>query len=223
MAIAEAHGLAMIEDACQAHGAALHGKRAGSFGTGAFSFYPTKNMTTTEGGMLTTDDDQVAEQSRLLRNHGQRERYLHESLGFNFRMTDLQGAIGLAQMKHLDAWTRQRIDNARYLNANLKGVVTPVARPDSTHVYHQYTIRIPAEQRAEFLRRMTALGVGTAIHYPRPIHHQPVYQKMGFTDSLPVSEQAAREVVSLPVHPALSADDLARVVEAVHRALENQN
>lgn len=217
--LAGRHGLAIIEDACQAHGAALHGKRVGSFGTGAFSFYPTKNMTTTEGGILTTNDDHVADQARLLRNHGQRERYLHESLGFNFRMTDLQAAIGLVQLNHLETWTERRIANARYLSAQLRGVQTPYARPDSRHVYHQYTIRVPADRRAAFLQGMAAHGVGTAIHYPRPIHQQPVYQKMGYTDHLPIAEQAAQEVVSLPVHPALNQDDLARIVEAVHQSL----
>ncbi|MGH2592097.1 MAG: DegT/DnrJ/EryC1/StrS family aminotransferase [Anaerolineae bacterium] len=218
-AIAEEHGLALIEDACQAHGAALRGKVVGSFGTGCFSFYPTKNMTTTEGGMLTTDDDHVAGQARLLRNHGQREKYIHDVLGFNFRMTELQAAIGLAQMNHLETWTERRIANAAYLSAHLHGVRTPVARPGARHVFHQYTIRVPAERRAGLIQRLTALGVGTAIHYPRPIHQQPVYQKMGYTDRLPAAEQAAREVVSLPVHPALKQDDLTRIVEAVHQAI----
>jgi len=220
MAIAQEHKLAIIEDACQAHGAALHGRRAGSFGTGGFSFYPTKNMTTSEGGILTTDDDEVADKARLLRNHGQRERYLHESIGFNFRMTDLQGAIGCVQMNHLEEWTERRIANGNYLSTHLKGVRTPTVLPDSRHVYHQYTIRVPAERRPEIAQRLQALGVGTAIHYPRPIHQQPIYRKMGYTDRLPIAEQAAREVLSLPVHPALSSPDLARIVDAVHTALE---
>jgi dTDP-4-amino-4,6-dideoxygalactose transaminase len=220
MAIAREHNLVMIEDACQAHGAELRGRRVGSFGTGAFSFYPTKNMTTTEGGILTTDDDEIADRSRLLRNHGQRERYLHESLGFNFRMTDLQAAIGNVQLHYLERWTERRITNAAYLSAHLKGVQTPVVRPDSRHVFHQYTIRVPGGRRAAFLERMTALGIGTAIHYPRPIHQQPVYEKMGYIDRLPVAEQAAQEVVSLPIHPTLSQPDLERIVDAVHAALE---
>ena len=224
MAIAGEHSLVMIEDACQAHGAALRGKAVGSFGAGCFSFYPTKNMTTTEGGILTTGDDHVAGQARLLRNHGQREKYIHDVLGFNFRMTELQAAIGLAQMNHLETWTERRIANAAYLSTHLTEagtpfrVRTPVARPGSRHVYHQYTIRVPAERRADFIQRLTALGVGSAIHYPRPIHQQPIYQKMGYTDQLPVAEQAAREVVSLPVHPALKQDDLTRIVEAIHQA-----
>ncbi len=220
MEIAEEHHLVVIEDACQAHGAALHGKCAGSFGVGGFSFYPTKNMTTTEGGILTTDDDIVADKAQLLRNHGQRERYLHEAMGFNFRMTDVQGAIGCVQMDHLEEWTERRIANGNYLSAHLKGVTTPVVRPDSRHVYHQYTIRVPAERRAGIVQRLAALGVGSAIHYPRPIHLQPIYQKMGFTDRLPIAEQAAREVLSLPVHPSLSQSDLDRIVDAVHATLQ---
>jgi len=219
MAIAESHSLAVIEDACQAHGAALHGRRAGSFGTGAFSFYPTKNITTAEGGIVTTNDDRVAEQARLLRNHGQRERYLHETLGFNFRMTELQAAIGLVQLGHLEEWTERRIANASYLTGCLKGARTPFVWPDSRHVFHQYTIRVAAERRAAFIQRLAAFGVGTAIHYPRPIHKQPVYEKMGYADRLPVAEQAAQEVVSLPVHPAVSHSDLERIVDAVHAAL----
>lgn len=220
MVIAEDHNLVVIEDACQAHGAALHGRRAGSFGTGAFSFYPTKNITTAEGGIVTTNDDRIAEQARLLRNHGQRERYLHESLGFNFRMTELQAAIGLVQLDYLEEWTERRIANASYLTRRLTGVRTPFVRPDSRHVFHQYTIRVMAERRAAFIQRLTSLGVGTAIHYPRPIHKQPVYEKMGYVDRLPVAEQAAQEVVSLPVHPAVSQSDLERTVDAVHAALE---
>jgi dTDP-4-amino-4,6-dideoxygalactose transaminase len=221
MAIAEEHGLAVVEDACQAHGAALHGKRVGGFGAGCFSFYPTKNMTTSEGGILTTHDDGVADRARLLRNHGQRERYLHESLGFNFRMTELQAAIGLVQIEHLEGWTERRIANATFLSEHLVGAQTPYVRPGSRHVFHQYTVRVPAERRADFIQRLTAHGVGTAIHYPRPIHQQPIYQKLGYADQLPIAEQAAREVVSLPVHPALSPSDLERIAAAVRAALED--
>jgi dTDP-4-amino-4,6-dideoxygalactose transaminase len=135
-------------------------------------------------------------------------------------MTELQAAIGLVQMNALEDWTERRIANAGYLSARLTGVATPVARNGSRHVFHQYTIRVAAERRAEFIRRMADAGVGTAIHYPRPIHQQPVYQKLGYADRLPVAELAAREVVSLPVHPALSRSDLDRVVDAVSLALE---
>ena len=220
MTLAHQHGLIMIEDACQAHGAALNGKRAGSFGTGAFSFYPTKNMTSGEGGLITTNDDRVAEQARLLRNHGQSEKYIHDIVGYNFRMTELQGAIGATQMRYLDDWTDQRVANANYLMARMRGLTLPYVPANMCHVFHQFTVRVPAEKRARFIERLADQGIGSAIHYPRPIHQQPAFQKLGYNDSLPVAEQAAQEVVSLPVHPALSQNDLDRVVAAVHRALE---
>ena len=123
MAIAARHGLIVIEDAAQAHGASIQGRKVGSFGTGCFSFYPTKNMTTAEGGMVTTDDDQVAEKARLLRSHGMRKRYYHDFLGYNFRMTDLQAALGLAQLAKLEVFNEKRIANARYLTEHLRDVV----------------------------------------------------------------------------------------------------
>lgn len=220
MSIVEEHDLLMIEDACQAHGAEFDGKRAGSFGSGAFSFYPTKNMTSGEGGVITTDDDEVADKARLLRNHGQREKYIHESIGFNFRMTELQAAIGVTQMKHVEDWTEKRISNARYLSQRLKGSGLPVVADNTRHVFHQYTMRVPDGKRDQFVERLKEQGVGAAVHYPRPIHKQPAYEKLGYTDHLPVAEQAATEVVSLPVHPALSQSDLDRIIEAVHHALE---
>ena len=216
--LGQAYNLVLIEDACQAHAAAVDGKPVGSFGTGAFSFYPTKNMTTGEGGMVTTNDSAIAEQVRLWRSHGQKQRYEHVALGYNQRMTDLQAAIGLAQIEKLAGFTEQRIANAAYLTEHLSGVVqTPVVRPGHRHVYHQYTIRIPRERDA-FASALNARGIGTGIHYPRPIHQQPLYQQLGFDVKLPVAEAAAREVISLPVHPALSDDDLATIAREV-RAL----
>jgi perosamine synthetase len=215
MALADAHGLAMIEDACQAHIAAINDKPVGSFGTGCFSFYPTKNMTTGEGGMVTTDDPAIAERLRLLRSHGQVRRYEHVALGYNQRMTDLQGAIGLAQIEKLESYTAKRIANAARLTDGLAGVVTtPVTRPGYRHVFHQYTVRVPGDRDA-FAQRLGERGIGTGIHYPRPIHQQPMYREMGFDASLPVAEAAAREVLSLPVHPALSEADLATIVREV--------
>jgi dTDP-4-amino-4,6-dideoxygalactose transaminase len=220
MPLAQQHKLVVIEDACQAHGAMLNGKRAGSFGTGAFSFYPTKNMTSGEGGIITTNDDQVAEQARLLRNHGQSEKYVHDIVGYNFRMTELQGAIGAVQVKYLDEWTDQRVANANYLMARLHGLTLPHVPSNMCHVFHQFTVRVPAEKRTHFIECLADQGIGSAIHYPRPIHKQPAFQKLGYDDALPVAEQAAQEVVSLPVHPALNQNDLERIDGAVHRALE---
>jgi perosamine synthetase len=214
-ALAERHGLAVIEDAAQAHGASIDGRGAGTFGTGCFSFYATKNVTTGEGGVVTTPDDAVAATLRMLRAHGQRERYRHDILGFNYRLTDLQAAIGLVQLEHLEAFTRRRIANAAYLTAHLHRLATPRPRPGYRHVYHQYTVRVP-DGRDEASRQLNAAGIGTGIHYPLPIHQQPVYRDLGYRDHLPVAERAAQEVLSLPVHPSLTEADLEHIVRAAN-------
>ncbi len=213
--IAGRHNLLLIEDACQAHGATFEGQPVGSFGVGCFSFYPTKNVTTGEGGIVTTNDHVLAERLRLLRNHGQSQRYQHDILGYNFRTTDLQAAIGLAQLTRLPAWNEQRIANAHYLNARLQGVQLPVTRPGRRHVFHQYTIRVSGDRQA-LQDHLQKHGIGTAIHYPCPIHHQPVYRSLGYSDALPQAETASQEVLSLPIHPSLSQSDLDRIVIAVN-------
>jgi perosamine synthetase len=221
MKIAEEHELIVIEDACQAHGAEYEGKRAGSFGTGCFSFYATKNMTTGEGGMITTNDNDIAQKARMIRNHGQIERYFHEILGYNYRMTDIAAAIGLCQLGKLEEFNNKRIRNAEFLTGRLggvKGLVPPQVRPDVKHVFHQYTVRITqdyAVSRDELKLKMMERGVGTEIYYPMPAHKQPFYQSLGYDDYLPNSEKAAREVLSLPVHPSLTKEDLENVVRAI--------
>ena len=216
MEIAQRHGLAMVEDAAQAHGAAIEGRRVGSFGSGNFSFYPTKNMTSVEGGMLTTDDDWLADRAQKFRNHGQTDRYRHELLGYNLRMSDIHAAVGLAQFDRLAAYTEARQRNARYLDEGLRGVVeTPHVRPGYTHVYHQYTVRIPDGRRDAVAAALRERGVGTGVHYPTPVHQQPIYLERGYRDSLPEAERAAREVLCLPVHPALSEADLETIVREV--------
>lgn len=230
MDLAEAHHLHMIEDACQAHAASIGGKPVGGFGTGCFSFYATKNITTGEGGMVTTDDPQIAERLRLLRSHGQQERYSHVAMGYNLRMTEIQAAIGLAQLQKLERFTEQRIANAAYLTEHLRGYVqTPVVRQGHRHVYHQYVIQTPGE-REEWVNRLRVAGIGTAIHYPLPIYRQPYYQGIpsrfrivnpgmhgnaSSEASLPVTEMAAQRLLSLPVHPALSEADLSMIVREV--------
>ena len=223
--------LAIIEDACQAHAAKIDGKPVGGFGTGCFSFYATKNMTTGEGGIVTTNDPAIAERVRLLRSHGQKERYHHTTLGYNQRMTEIQAAIGLAQVEKLERFTEHRIANAMFLTEHLSEVVqTPVTRPGHRHVYHQYTIRVRGDRDA-WARILQERGIGTGIHYPMAIHQQPFYREHADTFrclgsgkqnedglELPVAEAAAKQVLSLPVHPALSEDDLATVVREV-RAL----
>ena len=216
MEIAQRHGLAMVEDAAQAHGAAIEGRRVGSFGSGNFSFYPTKNMTSVEGGMLTTDDDWLADRAQKFRNHGQTDRYRHELLGYNLRMSDIHAAVGLAQFDRLAAYTEARQRNARYLDEGLRGVVeTPHVRPGYAHVYHQYTVRIPDGRRDAVAAALRERGVGTGVHYPTPVHQQPIYLERGYRDSLPEAERAAREVLCLPVHPALSEADLETIVREV--------
>ncbi len=220
--IANRRGVTLIEDACQAHGAAIGRRKAGGFGVSAsFSFYPTKNMTTAEGGMVTTDDPDIAAAVGVLRQHGAAQRYHHDVLGFNFRLTDIAAAIGRAQLAKVDDFIARRRRNASVLDeglAGVGGVTAPVERPGCTHVYHQYTVRI-ARDRDGFQARLRELGVGSAIHYAVPVHRQPLYLELGYGDvSMPEAERAAAEVLSLPVHPALTDADLDRIVESVRKA-----
>ena len=215
MDIAVRHGLVVIEDACQAHGASVKGRKVGTFGTGCFSFYPTKNITTAEGGIVTTNDDQIADRARLIRNHGQRERYYHESIGYNFRMTEIQAAIGVVQLGKLEPFTAARRANAAYLTQRLKGVRTPHEAPGYRHVYHQYTVRV-TNDRDRLAKHLRERGIATGIYYPLPVHRQVAYQRLGYSDHLPVAEGACCEVLSLPVHPALTSEDLDHIVQGVN-------
>ena len=209
MEIAEDHKLLVIEDACQAHGAEFNGKRVGSFGTGCFSFYPTKNMTTSEGGMITTDDKRIAEKARMLRDHGSRERYIHEILGFNLRMTDISAAIGLCQLRKLPEFNRRRVENAQTLNRLIhnESIITPKVRENCKHVFHQYTIRV-TDDRDRIVSILNEKGIGTGIYYPIPIHRQKLYKDLGYNETLPVSERLANEVISLPIHPSVTMGNL---------------
>ncbi len=217
MEIADHHGLVVIEDAAQAIGARFHGRPAGSVGTGCFSLYATKNITSGEGGMITTADPVVADHLRLLRSHGSRMRYYHELLGYNFRMTDLQAAIGLVQLGKLAAFTERRLYHAAFFDRHISHpeVTKPQVQPGLRHVFHQYTLRIHAD-RAEAARQLAVAGVGTAIFYPLPIPHQPYYREIGYTDHLPVADQMSTEVLALPVYPGLSDADLSQIVDAVN-------
>jgi dTDP-4-amino-4,6-dideoxygalactose transaminase len=215
-AIAEKHGVALYEDAAQAHGASLDGRPVGAWGSFAmFSLYPTKNMTSGEGGMVTLADDALARRVRLLRNQGMEKQYENEVVGFNARMTDIHAAIGRVQLTKVDAWTARRQENAAFLDANLHGVVVPPVAEGAVHVYHQYTIRV-AEDRDGFVRALKEEHqVGSGVYYPIPNHRLPSLAPYAPGLDLPVTEAAAREVVSLPVHPSLSAADLDRIVAAV--------
>ncbi|QDY76713.1 DegT/DnrJ/EryC1/StrS family aminotransferase [Streptomyces qinzhouensis] len=229
-AIADKHKLAVVEDACQAHAAALNGTPVGAFGAGGtFSFYPTKNMHSLEGGMISTGDAEIARTLRLLRNQGMEQRYANEIVGCNMRLTDVAAAVGRVQLAKLPGWTEQRIANAAYLSEHISapGITTPVVAEGARHIYHQYTIRVAggAERRDAAMAKLTEAGVGNAVYYPTPIHRlRPFWepdQKAGRNWDLPVTEQAAAEVVSLPVHPSLSRDDLDRIVAAVNELGEN--
>jgi len=220
MKIAENHGLVVIEDAAQAVGAKYKGKPVGGFGTGVFSLYATKNVMSGEGGMVTTDDDDIAEGVRMLRNHGMKRRYYHEMLGYNFRTSDLHAAIGLAQIMRLGSMTQARKKNAAYLNKHIQGVITPTTKPYVEHVWHQYTVRVEqGADRDAGVKQINDQGVGTGIFYPVPAHKQTYIQKRLGDIHLPITEQLAKEVFSLPVHPLLTSDDLEKIVSAVN-ALE---
>ncbi len=212
--VAAEHGLQIFEDAAQAHAASWQGRPVGSFGSFAmFSLYPTKNMTSGEGGMVSCATDEIARMMRLLRNQGMEKRYENEVVGFNARMTDVHAAIGRVQLGKLAGWTKQRQDNAAFLDAHLTGVVVPPVAAGATHVYHQYTIRV-AEDRDRFARALLdEHGVGTGVYYPIPNHRLPSFQ---LELDLPQTEKAAAEALSLPVHPSLSQGDLERIVTAVN-------
>lgn len=219
MAIAKEHHLIVIEDAAQAIGATFQGKPVGGFGTGCFSLYATKNVTSVEGGMITTDDEGFARECRMLRNHGMERRYFHDILGYNFRMTDVHAAIGLAQISRLEELTEARVLNAAYLTDHIHSVITPQVLPEVRHVWHQYTVRINGNRnRAAAVEKLKEAGVGTGIYYPVPAYRQKHLLKLGFGDQdLPVTEQMTREVLSLPVHPLLSRADLNTIIEAVNQ------
>jgi dTDP-4-amino-4,6-dideoxygalactose transaminase len=219
--LAKRHGLALVEDAAQAHNATLHNQPAGTFGhAAAFSFYPTKNMHTIEGGMVVTADADLANTVRLLRNHGTLDGR-HERLGVNARMSDLSAAIGRAQLRKLAAFTTTRQRNAAILNNALADTApTPACAPGANHVYHQYTIRVPAQRRAAIIDDLRANGVGTGIYYPTPIHRQPAFHQPDQEQAhLPRTDQAAREVLSLPVRPNLTSSDVDRVATAATMVL----
>lgn len=219
--LAEDHGLVLFEDAAQAHGATWQGAQVGTFGQfGMFSLYPTKNMTSGEGGMVSCVDAELARSVRLLRNQGMQTQYANEVVGFNARMTDIHAAIGRVQLSKLSGWTATRQANAAFLSEHLQAVATPVVRPGATHVYHQYTIRLVGASTAErdgfaqTLRQEHHVGCG--VYYPVPNHRLASLREFAPAGELPATERAAAEVLSLPVHPSLSREDLDRIVAAVN-------
>jgi perosamine synthetase len=213
-AICQRHNLLLFEDAAQAHAASINGVPVGAFGVaGSFSFYPTKNMTSGEGGMVTTGCDHIARQLRLLRNQGMERRYENEVIGFNTRMTDIHASIGRVQLKKLAGWTKTRQQNAAFLSNNISGVITPPIADTAVHVFHQYTIRVVEQDRDRFAEELAKRGVGSGVYYPTPVHRLPSF---GLSLDLPVTEQVARECLSLPVHPSLTQANLETIVSAVN-------
>ena len=221
--ICESRNLTLIEDAAQAHGAMWNGEKTGGFGQfGCFSFYATKNMTTGEGGMVTTREKISAGRLRLLINHGQSEKYLHTRIGYNYRLTDIAAAMGIIQLKKLEKFNNRRRKNADYYDTHIrvKGLLTPFVSPGMHHVYHQYVLRLTDEfpmKRADFIEYLKLKGIGSAVHYPLPIHHQPVYAVANEPDSCPVSTRLASSVLSIPVHPLLDQKELAHICDSINQ------
>jgi perosamine synthetase len=215
MKIAKKYKLLVIEDAAQAHLASIDGKPVGTFGdAAAFSFYPTKNMTSGEGGMIVFKDSSAARTARLYRNQGMEKRYENELVGFNLRMTDIHAAIGRVQLSKLKDKTQRRQENAAYLSENIsKSVAVPLAPKGFSHVFHQYTIKVQKD-RDSFASRLTDLGVGSGVYYPIPVHELPAFGKR---KNLPNTSLICKQVLSLPVHPALSKKDLKTIVTAVNK------
>lgn len=212
--IASKQDILLFEDAAQAHGASLNGTPVGAFGSFAmFSLYPTKNMTSGEGGMVSVASDEIERMLRLYRNQGMQRQYENEVVGFNNRMTDIHAAIGRVQLTKVSDWTSRRQENAAFLSSHLDGVATPQVAEGAVHVFHQYTVRIPDDRDGFATALREEHGVGSGMFYPTPTHQLAPFRS---ATVLPHTETAARECLSLPVHPALSTEDLERIVTAVN-------
>lgn len=222
-AAAKKHDLRVIEDACQAVGAGYGGKKAGSLGDlGCFSLYATKNIMSGEGGMITTDSEEYLNAIKSFRQHGMTGPYEYGGIGYNYRITDLQAAIAVEQLKKADKFNAARQENAQLFNEGLKdvsGIVLPSAAANRTHVYHQYTIRITDEfplSRDRLIDELKARGIGAGAYYPKALHAYPHIAKLGYKPGdFPEAEKAARQVVSLPVHPKVSQSDTRTVIKAL--------
>jgi len=214
--IAEDHDLFLVEDCAQAHGAEFDGRKVGSIGDiGTFSFYPTKNMTTGEGGMVVTDEERLSEKADLVRDHGQSEKYTHDMLGYNLRMTNIAASIGRAQLDRLDDWNDKRRANAEMLTSRIEGIegLTPPAVADGVkHVFHQYVVKVEDDyplERKELREKLHENDIGTAVHYPKVIPEQPLYKEKGYDGrEYENANECAEKVFSLPIHPKVSEDDI---------------
>jgi perosamine synthetase len=221
--IAEDNRITLVEDAAQAHGAEYKGRKAGSLGdVGCFSFYATKNMTVGEGGMITTNDPKLANNARLLINHGQSQKYHHDMLGYNYRITEFCAAIGSVQLRKLDGFNIKRIENAKLLSNKIRrftNLTIPYVDKDVKHVFNQYVVRVEDSyslDRNELADLLTEHGVGVAVHYPVPIYRQPFYQMLGYEETVcPNTEEDCNRVLSLPVHPLVDRKDIKYIVDVL--------
>lgn len=225
-AFAVEHGLSVVYDAAQAHAARYKGRGVGEFGDAVtYSFYPTKNITTGEGGMVTTNDADLDRKFRLLRSHGETQKYLHEQVGYNYRMTDVEAAVGVSQMKRLGQLTARRQANARRLDAaiaEIDGLHAPTPTAGAEHVYHLYPVRMDAGaftcSRDEFCAALKAEGVPTALHYPRPLTRQPLFGPMvDDPAAFAISDRLAASLFCVPIHPALTEQELSVVADAIRK------
>lgn len=217
MDLAKRHNLFVIEDACQAHGAKYKGTKVGGIGDIAcFSFYPVKNLGAYgDGGMVVTNNDELAEKVKMLRNYGQPEKHRHVFVGVNSRLDEMQSAILSVKLRYLDPWNQSRRQIADWYNEHLNGsgLITPVEQDYAEHVYHLYVVR--CKDRDAVQQKLSKCGIHTQVHYPVPVHKQPAYQNLGFDLSLPATEQACREILSLPIHPWLTHDEVRAVADAI--------
>jgi perosamine synthetase len=218
--ICDRYDLLLIEDCAQAHGAEYKSKKVGTFGDlSMFSFYATKNMVTGEGGMILTDNDAVAEKCRVLVNQGQVGKYEHVMIGYNDRMTNIEAAIGLQQLRKLGAMNRKREENAALLSERLKGVSwleTPYVSKNAKPVWHQYTVKVSGGFRDRMLEHLNRRGIGARVYYPKPVYMQPAYQALGYESGLcPVAESVSKQVISLPVHPGVRKPDLEKIADVI--------
>jgi len=219
MKLVKKYNLLLIEDCAQAHGTAYGNQKVGSFGDAAvFSFYPTKNMTTGEGGIVITNKDDIAERASMLINHGMKVRYYHDIVGYNYRMTNVAAAIGLCQLKKLDGFNICRNKNAEYFNKNINNplVKIPYKREGSYHCYHQYTVSVKDHKRDDFLKHLSDNGIGYGVFYPLSIPEQKCYESMNFEKVFPITDKIKNEVVSIPIHPQLTQEELKTVVEVIN-------
>ncbi|MDR1043104.1 MAG: DegT/DnrJ/EryC1/StrS family aminotransferase [Clostridiales Family XIII bacterium] len=213
------YNVRLIEDCAQAHGAEWRGRKVGSFGdAAAFSFYPTKNMTTGEGGIVLLNDEKVEQKARLLINHGMERRYIHDEIGYNYRMTNIAAAIGLEQLKRLDGFNNARRNNAALYDKGIANplVETPFVLPGAKHIYHQYTIKVLDGKRDDLIALFEQNGIGYGIFYPYSIPEQPAYSGMGFRADWPATDLVKTQALSIPVHPGVTEDDVKTVTDVIN-------